>query len=215
MRVSADLIASRERAKGFGYWGFYGDLAEGGVPRAPDPKRFMNSPDSYYRNQDNSGVFRVEADIGRDWMVYGAVGARSSRFESLANHIDINDLAGNTTDGWYFWKTRSTTTSALTGLRGRFATGAVRHELNVSATGYRDRASDASEAYFDNPFASNIYNLVYSTPPDVSAVRAGPYTPWLRETTRSVAIADTLSMAGGRLRLTLGRSAAALAPLRL
>lgn len=204
VRLSADLITSRERAKGFGYWGFYGDLMEGGVPETPDPGHFMNSPESFYLNQDHSGVVRAEVDVGRDWLAYAALGARSSRFESQANHIDIIDMRGNTADGWYYWKTKASTSSGLAGVRGKFATGGVRHEFNVNVTGYRNKSDDASAAFFDNPYASNIYRLDYSPAPDVSATKSGPYIPWLRETLRSVGVADTLAFADGRFKLTVG-----------
>lgn len=204
VRISADIIANRERADGFGYWGFYGDLLGGGVPKPPNPLRLINSPDSYYRTQDTAVVTRAEFDLTPDWLAYVAFGGRRSRFESLANHIDINDMAGNTTDGWFYWKTKSTTLSGLAGLRGKFRTGDVSHEFNLNMTGYRNKSASLEQGFFDNPYASNIYNLTYSTPPDVSALRAENYVPSARETLRSVGVADTLSFAGGKFRLTMG-----------
>jgi len=202
LRLSADIFTSREKAKGFGYWGFYGDIYDSGVPTPPSPSRLLNSPDSYYRNQDNAAVARAEFDLNADWLAYAAFGGRSSRFTSLANHIDINDLAGNTSDMWYYWSTQTRSYSGLVGLRGNFSTGPVRHTLNFNVTGYQAKTYDAEETFDDLPsWHSNIYRLDYGPAPEPTGV---PYDLASRDRLRSVGIADTLSFADDTVLLTLG-----------
>lgn len=201
VRLSADLIANREKGRGFGYWSFAGDIADTGVPAAPDPRRFMNSPGSYYENQDNAAVLRAEVDIGRHWLAYLAVGGRSSHFTSLANHIDILNLAGDTTDSWYFWRTRSQTYSGVAGVRGRVQTGPVRHDINLNVTAYREKNRNDETTIEHTPWESNIHRLDYGPSP---GVMQGELVPSSRQRLRSIGVADTLHLVDDAVKLTLG-----------
>lgn len=87
-------------------------------------------------------------------------------------------------------------------MRGRFETGPVKHELAVNSTYY----------YADNKFSfsifwpvltSNLYNPTASSRPDFSNTPTVPQ-PGNERTFKTLAVADTLSMLGDALQITLG-----------
>ncbi|NHZ62979.1 TonB-dependent siderophore receptor [Massilia genomosp. 1] len=77
-------------------------------------------------------------------------------------------------------------------LQGKFATGAIGHELTVGAT-YLERSDKAGEYVYDYVGFSNIYNNLVVPPVDASRV-TGPLTERRNDHERGLVVQDILSL---------------------
>jgi iron complex outermembrane recepter protein len=93
------------------------------------------------------------------------------------------------------------------GLRAVFDTGAVSHNMTLSASTYEMKSANAYGFSDFAGFASNLYNPVDVAPPATTALAAGSFSnPEVTERTKtsSYALADTLGFMDDRLLVTVG-----------
>lgn len=172
------------------------------VPAAPDGRRNMTQPWEFSRIRDQSLLLRTEYDVSDHvtWFAH-AGGGRTRVARLFAIAPTVVDDAGNVSlvdSNYRFDVDRA---SAGTGLRVRFATGAVSHTVNVVASGYRDRLGRGTVT---SPFssASNLYRPVARP---AQALPAPADVPTVSESRlSSLAVSDTAAMFDQRLQLTLG-----------
>ncbi|MDQ1831097.1 TonB-dependent siderophore receptor [Massilia scottii] len=86
-------------------------------------------------------------------------------------------------------------------LQGKFATGAIGHELTIGAT-YLERSDKAGEYVYDYVGFSNIYNNLIVPPVDASRT-TGPLTERLNDHERGFVVQDILSL-GAQFKLHTG-----------
>ncbi|OZI33269.1 TonB-dependent siderophore receptor [Bordetella genomosp. 1] len=197
LRASVDLYHSQESFKGGTpamYW--FGAAA---VPEAPDPRTNLFGS-GYGSIQSNAIIGRVEYRLDDATTAFGAIGKRDSRQLGLINgtHARRIDARGNFTGMTVPQRAREDATSAELGVRTRFMTGGVGHELVVQ--GSRLDTEDAMARGRASTFRSNIHTptrTVVLAPP-ASAPKTG------ESVLTSVALIDTVSMLGDSLRLTAG-----------
>lgn len=184
------------------------------VPKAPDSQSNWAQPWSYSNERDLFGTLRGEADLdrwlGAGWTAWFAAGARTSdEANSLANLTVTNGTTGAGTT-YRFDNTREDRVrTGEVGIRGLLTTGAVKHELVVSANAFR---LDKRAAYGMSPTAAasliqtNIYQPVFAAAPVLTTIRNQLADPATTGETRlrSLAVADTLVMLDDSVRLTLG-----------
>lgn len=178
----------------------------GGIPKPPDADKNFTQKWSFTDERDLFAVARGEFEFTDSTTGWAATGVREGKEHNvLAN--PSSDAAGNTTT-YRFDNTREdlVTTSEI-GLRTEFATGSVGHSLSTSASIYK---LDSKNAYAFSDFAgfaNNLYDsfAVAAPVPDffIGGVLSNPKTTSEIETA-SIAVADTLSFANERVRLTLG-----------
>lgn len=174
------------------------------VPSAPDGSRNLSQSWGRYDTGDQRFLFGVSYDLGKDWTV-------SARYGEL-RHTDDGKLPSGprivNANGDFTYRTIGTvalfeTRTGEVGLRGRFDTGPVKHELALNSTYY----------YADNRFAfsvfgptltSNLYDPAASARPDFAANAPTHTQPGNERTFKTLAVADTLSMLDDALQLTLG-----------
>lgn len=135
------------------------------IPSAPDSDHnmFPNWTKAY--SKDNYLVLSGEYDFVPDWTVFGAIGRRDGDSYIAHAYTTIDDADGNTTVFPSFEPYKShTNVSKNIGVRGKFQTSAVSHQVAAVAsflnyeTGYTFTEDDFS-------FTSNIYNPVQTAIP--------------------------------------------------
>lgn len=145
-------------------------------------------------------VGRAEVDITDRLTAFAGVGGLTYRYSGFINGTRAGAVKP---DGSYRGMTYNQngytdTVSAEVGLRGRFRTGPVKHEVTLSASSLQIDSGTINKT--SAPYMSNIY-----APVDPVLAPAPGDAPRTAETTLSgVALADTLSFLGDRVRLTAG-----------
>ncbi|KAA5926326.1 TonB-dependent receptor [Achromobacter xylosoxidans] len=169
------------------------------VPKAPDP-RINQFSTGYGSIQSNAVVGRAEYRFNDNVSVFGGIGRRDSRQSGLINgtHARQIDANGNFTGSIIGQRAYTDATSAEAGLRSRFKTGAVGHELVLQAS-ILD-TEDGSATGTASTFRSNIYDPITPVMPGVPD--SAPKTA--ENTLTSLALVDTMSFLDDRLRLTGG-----------
>ncbi|WYX21679.1 hypothetical protein WJ973_12670 [Achromobacter xylosoxidans] len=110
------------------------------VPKAPDP-RINQFSTGYGSIQSNAVVGRAEYRFNDNVSVFGGIGRRDSHQSGLINgtHARQIDANGNFTGSIIGQRAYTDATSAEAGLRSRFKTGAVGHELVLQAPSWIPR----------------------------------------------------------------------------
>lgn len=173
-------------------------LATSPIPAAPsnDLNFVSNTPLTL---RDNTIATRLEIDLTDRVTAYGAFGTRHGSADQTFAAARSGTANGNFTLNYGYYDSNTETYSAETGLRGRFDTGSVGHQVVLSASRLEQTTSAFSPASFN--IASSINNPV--AVPAISTVRQVPSRTG-KVTLSSIALADTLSMFDKRLLITLG-----------
>ncbi|WP_313079206.1 TonB-dependent receptor [Pulveribacter sp.] len=150
--------------------------------------------------EDDGVMLRGEWRLSPDWTAYAAAGAVNSHGQGLmfGTRMIVTGEGGAAKGYVYNVDTITRDRVAEAGLRGQFATGAVKHTLNVTASvlNHKDGSSSRAAEGWDQ----NIYEPV--TPPFPAAPAPASFS--IDNDLRSLAVIDTLDMADGRVLLTLG-----------
>jgi len=197
LSVSLDAYHSQESFKGGTpamYW--FGGAT---VPKAPNPRNNMFSS-GYGHLQSNTVIGRAEYRFNDRVSTFAGWGRRASHQTGLINgtHARNIDAHGNFTGSIVGQRWYSDVMSAEGGLRTRFETGSVGHELVVHAS-----ILEIEDGSLNGPpsvFTSNIYRPIRPFMPPMPAD-----APKTSETAlSSLALVDTLSFFDDALQLTAG-----------
>lgn len=204
-RLSLDAYSGREKIEN-GSQAMYGLTATRGkvvglgqlvpVPDS-DSNAFRGTQGTY---GDDGLVTRAELQINPDWSAYAAAGATNSRGQGLmfGTRMIVTKPDGTATGYVYHVDTQTRDRVVETGLRGRFTTAAVTHNLNASFSVLEHK--DGSSSIASEGWAQNIYHPV--TPPFPTAPAAPSFS--IDNLLTSLALTDTLELSEGRVLLTLG-----------
>lgn len=173
------------------------------VPAAPKGDLNLSQTWGRFESENERVVLGVQYDVVENWTVSARYGQLKYREDIKApSALTIVNAAGNFTYGVIRQPAEFTTQTGDVGLKGRFATGAVRHELVVNST-YYNADNQFQFLSFGAGRTSNLYNPTASAAPDFSGTPSEP-RPGNERTFRTTAVADTLSMLGDDLQVTLG-----------
>lgn len=198
VRATLDLIDQREDvdAPSRRPW-----LSAGlAVPDAPDSRTNLTQRWEWYESRERSALLRAEYQAHEQLSVFAGFGTAQTDIDRFFNTPVIINAAGDTTVTPSRARFDVERRSAEAGVRGRLATGPVKHEMTLQWSDYEDRlrlGMVAGQAY-----TSNIFS-----PVDRPAQRAAaPAAVPKRSTNRlgGIALADTMSMVDDRLRVMLG-----------
>ncbi len=198
LRATLDLIDQRENvdAPSRRPW-----LSAGlAVPDAPDSRKNVTQRWEWYESREQSALLRAEYQAHEQLSVFASFGKAQTEIDRFFNTPVIVNAAGNTT----VTPTRANfdvvRSSAEAGVRSRFTTGPVKHQVTLQWSQYEDRLGLGTVA--GQAYASNIYAPVDRPAQNVAA----PTTVPKRSTNRlgGIALADTLSMFDERLQVMLG-----------
>jgi len=199
VRWSLDAFTQREDTDNFRpQIGFQPTLTA--LPEPPD-SRMSWFPDTTLKMEDNVVASRLEVDISDHLTAWAGIGYRDGSADQMFPTTSVSmDALGNFTVRTSFYDSYSKSTSADIGLRARFATGSVGHNLSLSAS---NLPQEQGNAYVTSSGVarSSIYNP--AALPLVTAARNDPRKASEAQN-YSIAVADTLSFAQDRLLLTVG-----------
>jgi len=177
------------------------------IPSAPDASESIAQPWTYSSARDTFGTLRAEYDFQDNltgWIAGGM--RRGDESGDYANPTVIN-AAGDTNSFRFANVRENRVKTGEAGLRGSFATGEVGHTVTLSAAVFSSEERNAFGFSDFAGFGSSLYAPVDVAPPPTTAFIGGNTdNPQVTEEvdTRSVALADTLSLMNDRLRVTLG-----------
>lgn len=179
------------------------------IPRAPDASSNWAQPWSYSNERDVFGTFRGEWDITQDVTAWAAYGLRRSEERNSLANVTLT-AAGNgaaTTSRFDNAREDRVSTGEL-GVRGKFRTGSVGHELVASYSHFDLKVYNAygMSTGAANTLQTNIYNPTsYAITPLTFLGNDLSNPAYNRGTTlQSYALGDTLSLMDGQALLTLG-----------
>lgn len=179
----------------------YTDNANFQIPRAPDNSLSLGQSWYFAKSQDRFGMAQGEVDIAPDLTAYAAVGGRKNEFLGLYNFIYLRNASGDFRANQYYQPTYSDTRTAMAGLRGKFDTGPVRHEINVNVSTLHTESGVLAPII--STYTGNMYRPPVIAQPSLAAYAStAPKTA--ESDLRSIAVADTLHWLDDRVQLTLG-----------
>lgn len=172
------------------------------LPWAPNVRNNpAGQPWGDQETRDFFGVFRGEVDLTDNLTAYAALGAHDYRLRGLYSAgVAVTNFNGDAAASAPFnLGTYGSYRSADAGLRGQVSTGPIDHRWAFSASVYA--AESGSGFVFGTPFATNIYNPTVIAKPNITAPAVNKASI---SQLSSIALADTLSAANGRIELTVG-----------
>ena len=178
------------------------------IPRAPNARRNTASSLEYNDSEYGMAAGRVEYDLLPETTLYAAGGISRYREDSLSSFYQITNSSGQATNTLAIAPTELQGLTGEVGLRSGFQTGFVGHQFTVSAVEATNK--NFSRGFFPPTlpsFQTNIYNPVHLPFGSVATFgipRASRQPLFTEVNLRSVAVADTLSLGGDRVLLTLG-----------
>ena len=175
------------------------------IPEAPSATHNTSQKWVYSDLASQFAMLRSELDMTDSWTLYGGVGTQHSHETGAYGAPKLTGSDGSATIGRMDVTNINDSYSGMFGVRGKFDTGAVSHQVNLgySATLQRHKA-----AY--NMALTSVPTNIYDTPPVNSPVldfAGGDLDePGMRGRTRTqgVLLTDTLGLLDDNVLLTLG-----------
>ncbi|PWW07002.1 iron complex outermembrane receptor protein [Mangrovibacter plantisponsor] len=179
------------------------------IPAVPGSSTNYTQKWSYSDIENEFGMAKSEYDLLDDGRLtaYAALGGQHARETGESTTPALTDTSGDATVSRMKSDTIIDTLSGMAGLRSKFDTGFVSHNVNV---GYSAFTSQTKSAYAMNFFAPTSTINIYS-PQDVAKPEAdyvgGKYSDpstTIRSRTQGWLLSDTLGVLDDKLLFTLG-----------
>ncbi len=172
------------------------------MPKAPDPRINLAQPFDYGSSRSFTGLTRAEYDLTNNITVYGAIGGNQFNFNKQEDPgATILNTAGDAQGTSRFQQGKTEGVSGEAGVRARFDTGPISHEVVVNASAL-NRTDWLGQIQY-GPYATNIYRPIYLANPG-APVSSFPEGKSAFLGMRSVGVADTLSTMNGALQVVVG-----------
>lgn len=170
------------------------------IPKPPSNTSSLGQPWYFADGKDISGIANVEVDINDNTTAFASFGARRNDFLGVYSFLTLTDALGNANGRQYVQPTYAESYSGQAGVRTKFDTGPVRHELTLAATGLRNELGVIAP---NTTFTSNIYN---NTPlPPINLANYAQTAPKTNSTAlSSYSLSDSMSMLNDRLQVIVG-----------
>lgn len=178
------------------------------IPEAPDASTNFGQPWQYTILRDVFGQARLEYDVASNVMVYAAFGARDGAEEGIySTPTLVNADTGEITVSSSFIPRTDNNEAATAGLRARFNTGGISHEVNAGGAINWLVNRNAFEFYALSAARNNLYAPVEVTPSSTVTFIGGdlddPF-PISRTRLSSAFVSDTLGLWDNRVLFTAG-----------
>jgi iron complex outermembrane receptor protein len=196
LKASLDAYYSKESFSGGTpamYW-----FATSTIPSALDASTNL-FPNAYGTLESKAAILRGEYQINSNLSVFAGLGSMRHDYSGFINGTHARSIQANGDFSGRMVAQRGfdENVSAEAGVRGKFNTGNIGHELVVHATELQQESGSAINM---TSFSSNLYQPTTAAMPSIpsSASKTG-------ETTfSSLALMDTLSLPDDSVKLTLG-----------
>ena len=202
LRLSADIGYQDHRLKGT-----RPSVTPRAIPSAPDASLNYGQPWTFSNERDTFATLRGEFDLSDQVTAWVAAGSRNGKESNDLSGVTVLDAAGTTSGNRFVGTRKDTVATGEIGVRGRFATGSVGHTVSAAASAYQLRSRNAFGFSDFGGFPGNLYAPVTVVAPPADFLTGGDLgSPLITNRTKvaSLAVADTLSLAGDRVLLTLG-----------
>lgn len=176
------------------------------LPEAPNGKTNFFYGEDVFSNTDTQGVMvRGSRRLNADWTAFGSVGAAEHSYEGFIFGtrpvwLAADAASGNATGTAYHSVGESSTRTLEAGLRGRATTGSVVHQMTLAANVMRYEFGSRGNG--TAAIKSNIYQPVAITMP--AAAAPGTFKASNDDVMTAVSVADTMTMADGKVMVTAG-----------
>ncbi|EJN07997.1 TonB-dependent siderophore receptor [Herbaspirillum sp. YR522] len=177
------------------------------IPNVPGSSTNYAQPWSYSDERDIFGTLRGEFDLSQNVMAWVAYGSRFGTESNSLSPITVSAADGSASSYRFDNRRRDYVRTGEAGIRAKFATAAIKHEVTATASVYKQ---DIKNAYaLGGAITTSIYAPVAVSQPATTTAAtdggdmANPRTTETIELT-SVALADTLSFLDDRLQVTAG-----------
>lgn len=180
------------------------NLTGDGVPDAPGTGVNFAQPWAYSKLESTFAVARMEYDLSDNWMAYAAIGTSRDKEDGLYAGATVNGQGIGTNTPLRSPYERDTVTGEV-GLRGRFATGSVLHQVNLGVSALRTTNHTAYQFFETQP--RDIHDSVHYPEPGTVTLAGGDVDDPIkveRSILRSVALSDTMSFLDDRVLFTAG-----------
>ncbi|WP_413727351.1 TonB-dependent receptor [Sodalis sp. RH19] len=203
-RTSLDLGASKQTVHGGRSVVYLGNATK--IPDAPSATNNYSQKWAYTDTENEFGMLRGEYDLTDSWTLYGAVGANHDHENGDYSSPTLSDDNGNGTMSRLTVPYFSDSFASQAGIRGKFNTGFVKHNVNV---GFSTLNRKVSTAYTMSgaTITNNIYDPHYSDRPEENLYTGGHMGDpgvFNRVRNNGIAIADTMSVLDDKVQLTAG-----------
>jgi len=178
----------------------------GYVPSVPGASTNYGQKWFYSNERDLFGTVRGEWDLAQDVTSWFALGMRQGTENNSLATPNVNAANGNFTSNRFDNSREDYVWTGEVGIRGKFATGAVKHSVSASASSYWQDSRNAYAMSTNVATTGNLYSPGSSAQPALNffgGSLANPQTT-IKTQLSSIALADTLSVLEDRLQLTLG-----------
>jgi len=175
---------------------------------APAADRNFAQPWTVSEERHTFGTVRAEVDLAGGAVAWAAAGMRNGDEYNVISSITVNDAGGNGTMSRFDNVRRDQVRTGEVGVRGALRTGALKHMLSATASGFHSESRNAFGMSDFAGFASNVY-----APRDVAAPPANAWpsggdlgNPLVtaKSILSSFAIADTLSLMDDKVLVNIG-----------
>lgn len=175
---------------------------------APDSTHNFAQPWTVSNERHTFGTVRAEVDLGANAVAWAAAGLRNGQEFNILAGVDVNAVNGDSTMSRFDNIRKDQVRTGEVGVRGELRTGAVKHTLSASASGFHSKSRNAFGMSDFAGFASNIYTPRDVAPPPANAWPTGGdmNNPLVTGKTilSSFAIADTMSFMDDKVLLNVG-----------
>lgn len=139
------------------------------IPDVPDPRKNFAQKWGYSNIENEFGMARAEYDLTDSWTAYTAYGAQHAHEEGIYSTPKLLNKEGDATAGRLDTNRIMDSSSGTGGVRGRFDTGVVSHDVNVGysanikrdKTAWRMAGKGASVNIYDNDDVSIPTNTLF------------------------------------------------------
>lgn len=187
------------------------DATAAAIPTVPDADQNYGQPWHHTTLRDFFGVFKLDYDLSEQFTAYAAVGARDTSERGVYQGFTVDNVAtGDAFATGSYIPREDNNEAGQIGIRGRFNTGPISHQLNLGASHIRQMNRNAFRFGVFSRDASNgtnLYDPVAIAQPDFTFLTAGSIDdPRRAFGTRMTSFfaSDTLGFFDDRALLTVG-----------
>lgn len=174
---------------------------------APESGRNFAQPWTVSKERDTFGTLRGEIDLPGGAVTWAAAGVREGDEFNIISSPTVSNVDGSGVMTRFDNAREDKVRTGEAGVRGELRTGAVKHALSASVSGFHSESRNAYGMSDFAGFAANIYRPFDTAAPSSRFFTGGDMNnPMLTAKTilSGIALADTLSFASDKLRLTVG-----------
>lgn len=175
------------------------------IPAVPDNRTNYSQVWNAADLSTRYAMLKNDYHLNDDWVLYSAFGANHTNEWSVSGTPKVTNLNGDSTISRMDTHYISDTVSGMAGVRGKFRTGVVSHQVNLGYSGIYNRASGAYTMTGAIP-GLNIYHPSEVTPGAMIYHGGNMGAPSVRSrtTNNGLSLSDTLGLFDDQLLFTAG-----------